>query len=140
MCRVHLWPWPFTSISKLYFHHEFESGKMPLLFDRGIQNFGIWSYHHETTCCVHSVLNFHPSTNWPNKSQWNIFSLCFIILQESKKCARYCKFKYGNMKIVCLFVVLHPTFFSNCMRYINDSIFSWSQLTVNAHISWNALV
>ena len=25
-----------------------------LLFDIGIRNFGIWVYHHETTCCVHS--------------------------------------------------------------------------------------
>ena len=46
----------FDSISKLYFHHEFESGKMSLLFDKGIPNFGIWVYHHETTCCVHSWL------------------------------------------------------------------------------------
>ena len=47
------WPWPLTSISKLYFHNEFESGKMSLLFDIGTPNFCIWVYHHET-CCVHS--------------------------------------------------------------------------------------
>ena len=44
MCRVHLWPWPLTSISKLYFHHE--SGKMSLLFDIGIRNFGITMRQH----------------------------------------------------------------------------------------------
>ena len=48
-----VWPWPLTSISKLYFHNEFESGKMSLLFDIGTPNFCIWVYHHET-CCVHS--------------------------------------------------------------------------------------
>ena len=50
MCRSS----PLTSISKLYFQHGFESGKMSLLFDIGIPNFGIWVYYHETTCCVHS--------------------------------------------------------------------------------------
>ena len=44
-----LWPWPLTSISELYFHSEFESGKMSLLLDIGIPNFGKWMYHHETT-------------------------------------------------------------------------------------------
>ena len=51
---IGLWPWPLTSISKLYFHHVFESSKMSLVFDRGISNVGIWVYHHETTCCVPS--------------------------------------------------------------------------------------
>ena len=32
----------------------FESCKMSSLFDIGIPNFGIWVYHHETICCVHS--------------------------------------------------------------------------------------
>ena len=45
---------PLTSISKLYFHHEFESGKMSLLLDIGIPNFGIWLYHQETSCYIHS--------------------------------------------------------------------------------------
>ena len=43
-----VWHWPLTSISKLYFHHEFEPGKMSLLFDIGIPNFGILVYYHET--------------------------------------------------------------------------------------------
>ena len=48
-----VWPWPVTSISKVYFHNEFESGKMSLLFNIGTPNFCIWQYHHETLC-VHS--------------------------------------------------------------------------------------
>ena len=30
---------------------------MALLFDKGIQNVGIWVYHHETPCCVLLDLN-----------------------------------------------------------------------------------
>ena len=41
-----VWLWSLTSILKLYFHHEFESGKMSLLFDIGIPNFGMWVNHH----------------------------------------------------------------------------------------------
>ena len=41
-----VWPWPLISISKLYSHHEFESGKMFLLFDIRIPHFGLWVYHH----------------------------------------------------------------------------------------------
>ena len=48
-----VWPWPLTSIAKLYFHNDFESGKMSLLFDIGTPNFCIWVFRHET-CCVHS--------------------------------------------------------------------------------------
>ena len=59
-----LWPWPSTSISKLYFHHGFESVKISLLFDIGIPNFGIWVYHHETTCCVH-FLPLYDLDLWP---------------------------------------------------------------------------
>ena len=32
----------------------FESCKLSLLFDIGLPNFGIWVYHHETTCWVYS--------------------------------------------------------------------------------------
>ena len=42
-----------SSISNLYFHHGFRSGKMSLLLDIGMPNFGIQVYHHETTR-VHS--------------------------------------------------------------------------------------
>ena len=34
MCRIHTWPW--TSLSKLYFNHEFESGKIV---------FALWHKH-----------------------------------------------------------------------------------------------
>ena len=44
-----LWP----HFQKLYFHHEFESGKIVLLFDTDIPNFGIWVNHYKTTSCVH---------------------------------------------------------------------------------------
>ena len=30
---------------KIIFHHWFDSGKTSLLFNIGIQNFGIWVYH-----------------------------------------------------------------------------------------------
>ena len=52
MRRIHTWPW--TSLYKFYFHHEFESGKIV---------FALWHKHtkfwhmfvlHEKTCCVHS--------------------------------------------------------------------------------------
>ena len=36
-----VWPWPVTSITTLYFRHEFESGKMSLLFDIDIHNLDI---------------------------------------------------------------------------------------------------
>ena len=53
---------------QIIFSHGFESGKMSLLFDIGIPNFGIWVYHHETTCCVHSWpyydLDFWPLCGW----------------------------------------------------------------------------
>ena len=72
MCHVHLWPWPLTSISILYFHHEFESGKISSLFDIGIPNFGISVYHHEITCWVHSWpkydLDLWPICSWQGVS------------------------------------------------------------------------
>ena len=41
------------NIKFIYLHHGIESGKMFLLFDIDIPNFGIWVYRHATTCCVH---------------------------------------------------------------------------------------
>ena len=46
----------FKFISKLYFHHGFDSGEMSLLFDIDIPNFSIWVYHHETTLCTFLTL------------------------------------------------------------------------------------
>ena len=66
-CCIHEWTlydldiWP---LSKSYFHHGLESSKISLLFDIGIPNFGIWVYHHETTCCVH-FLPLYDLDLWP---------------------------------------------------------------------------
>ena len=46
------------SISKIYFHHGFETGKLSLLFHIGIPIFGIWVYQHKTKCCVHMNSTF----------------------------------------------------------------------------------
>ena len=44
-----------------YFHNEFDLARSSFLFDIGIPNFGIWVFHHETTCCVQSwpLFYFH---------------------------------------------------------------------------------
>ena len=67
-----VYPWPWTSISKLYIHYEFRSCKMCLLFDISIPNFGIWVYHHEKTCWVHSWpsydLDLWPICEWQGVS------------------------------------------------------------------------
>ena len=56
-CVVYIsWPlygldlWPQLIINYIYFHHELVPGKIII----GIPDFGIWVYHHETKCCVHS--------------------------------------------------------------------------------------
>ena len=50
-----VWPWPLTSISKLYFHHEFEYCKIVIaLWHRHFEfwHMGVSSW--DFTCCVHS--------------------------------------------------------------------------------------
>ena len=92
-----VWPWPLTSISKLYFHHGFQSGKMSFLFDIGIPNFGIFVYYHETTLCTFLTLVWL----WPLIYMWvaggilsefySQFLSCYILgaaLSLQYKCAR----------------------------------------------------
>ena len=52
------------NIKIIYFHNEFETGKIISLFDIVTTNFGIWMYHHETICCVHSWPLFYFDL-WP---------------------------------------------------------------------------
>ena len=78
-----VWPWPLTSISKLYFHHGFESGKMSLLFDLGIPNFGIWVYHHET------ILTLVWPWLWPIcgwQGFYSKFLSCFTLASKKLGC------------------------------------------------------
>ena len=70
------WPWSLTSISKLYFHHGFKSYKMTLPFDLGILNFGMWVYHRNTTCCVHSWL-WYDFDLWPICGWRGVFLVSF---------------------------------------------------------------
>ena len=65
-----------TSISKLYFHFEFESGKLSLLFNKGIPNFcriGVspWDY---MLCTVITLV-----WPWPLTYMWEAGGTCIFI-------------------------------------------------------------
>ena len=68
MCCVHSWPlydidlW--TPYQNYIFKMNLSLARLSLLFDIGISNFGIWVYHHEATCCVHSW-PFYDLDLWP---------------------------------------------------------------------------
>ena len=98
-----VWPWPLTSISKLYFHQELKSGKMFLLFDIGILNFGIWVYHHETTCCVHSWplydLDLKPICGWRGVSLVSFTHSFYLVVLREYNSISFCKLDlYGVYK------------------------------------------
>ena len=65
MCRMHSWPLYDLDLSPQYesyiFTMNLSLARFSLLFDRGIPNFGLWVYHHETKCFVHS---------WPLTYMW----------------------------------------------------------------------
>ena len=58
MCHMHSWPLYDLDLSHQYesyiFTMNLSLARFSLLFDRGIPNFGLWVYHHETKCFVHS--------------------------------------------------------------------------------------
>ena len=58
MCRVHSWPLNDLDLWPQYQNYIFTMNlclaSSPLLFDIELPNVGIWVYHYETTCCVHS--------------------------------------------------------------------------------------
>ena len=60
MCHMHSWPLYDLDLSHQYesyiFTMNLSLARFSLLFDRGIPNFGLWVYHHETKCFVHSWL------------------------------------------------------------------------------------
>ena len=97
-----VWPWPLTSISKLYFHHEFESDKMSLLFDIGIWNFGIWVYHHETTCCVYFCtwwdLDLWPMCGWQGVSLASFTHIFYFVSSPELKAQM--SFSDKNLSVV----------------------------------------
>ena len=63
-----LWLWLLTWISKNIFTRTLSLARSSLFFNKGIPNFGIWVYHHETTYCVHSLplydLDLWPIFGW----------------------------------------------------------------------------
>ena len=64
MCRMHPWPLYDLVLSPQYesyfFTMNLSLARFSLLFNRGI-NFGLWVYHHETKCFVHT---------WPLTYMW----------------------------------------------------------------------
>ena len=65
MCRMHSWPLYDLDLSPQYESYictmNLCLARFFLLFDRGIPNFGLWVYHHETKCFVHF---------WPLTYMW----------------------------------------------------------------------
>ena len=57
-----VWPWPLTSISKLYFHNEFESGKMSALWHRHIKFFHIGVSPWDKLCTFSTIVWLWPLT------------------------------------------------------------------------------
>ena len=49
---------------QIFFHHEFESGKIVFALWHRQRNFGIWVYHHEITCCIHSWPLYDLLSGW----------------------------------------------------------------------------
>ena len=109
----------------IYFNHEFESGKMSLLFEIGFWNFGIWVYHHETTCCAHSLpkydLDFWPICGWRRVSlesfTHSFYHVGFFFL--------ICK----AFPVECLSGV----YLSDCLFYRTDTSV-WIQLSVQLSV------
>ena len=98
ICCIHSWPlydldlWP--QYQNLYFHHEFKSGKIALLFDIGIPRSGIWVYYHETTCCVHSWplndLDIWPICGWRGVSLVSLaHSFFYLVLYALGFCVNH---------------------------------------------------
>ena len=87
-----LWSWPLTSISKLYFHHEFESSKMSLLFDRQTQFWHMGVSPWNNMLCAFMTLVWP----WPLTYMWVAgvslvsFTHCFYLVSICKL-GKYCK-------------------------------------------------
>ena len=83
-----------------------------LLFDIGIHipNFGIWVYHHETTCCLHSRplydLNLWPVCGWWGilsefYSQFLSFGMICLFSKCNKNSTTWLRFLYITFYLCC---------------------------------------
>ena len=81
-----VWPWAMTLILKLYFNHEFESGKIVFALWKRHTKICIRLYHHETTCCVHSWPLCDPDLWvicwWRWYPKWVLLTVFFLFSEQ----------------------------------------------------------
>ena len=96
-----VWPWPLTSISKLYFHNEFESGKMSLLFDVGTPNFCIWVHVSpwDMLCTFSTLVWLWPICGWRGVSLVSFTHSFYLVVLREYNSISFCKLDlYGVYK------------------------------------------